>query len=179
MGTQSTWESGTGLFKSWSLVTMSTMDTLDTLVEAARGWYLFPPTEEQKRQEKFLLLSDNGSTQDNLFSLNWIGLMIALIIILFLLQMAMPGIRQMGDFVSAVYSPYGGDEYLTNRYDTFYGDYDDSGKFSRQYRNFDEAKSLLTDIVKVQNSASSQDINHSLIAPPQQSASGQNVPLIN
>ena len=41
----------------------------------------------------------------------------------------------MGDFVSAVYSPYGGDEYLTNRYDTFYGDYDDSGKFSRQYRN--------------------------------------------
>merc|ERR1711988_1769652 len=77
---------GVGDWTLQELVTMSTMDTLDTLVEAARGWYLFPPTEEQKRvekQEKFLLLSDNGSTQDNLFSLNWIGLMIALIIILF------------------------------------------------------------------------------------------------
>ena len=50
----SSWQSGTGLFKSWSLVTMSTMDTLDTLVEAARGWYLFPPTEEQKRVEKVI-----------------------------------------------------------------------------------------------------------------------------
>merc|ERR1712018_751851 len=163
----------------WSLVIMSNMDAL---VEAARGWYLFPPSEEDKRvekQEKFLLFSDSGSTQDNLFSINWIGLMIGLIIILFLLQMAMPGIRQMGDFIGAVYSPYGGDEYLTNRYDTFYGDYDDSGKFSRQYRNFDEAKSLLTEIAKGQNSASSQDINHSLITPGQQPASGQNVPLIN
>ena len=49
--------------------------------------------------------------------------------------MAMPGLRQVGDFVAAIYGPYGGDE-IQNRYDTYY-DYDDgpSRKYSQQYRN--------------------------------------------
>ena len=52
------------------------------------------------------------------------------------IQMAMPGLRQVGDFVAAIYGPYGADE-IQNRYDTYYNDYDDSPgrKYSQQYRN--------------------------------------------
>ena len=49
----------------------------------------------------------------------------------------MPGIRQVGDFIAAIYSPYttyGVDE--VSRYDTFYGDYGvDNRRHSPQYRN--------------------------------------------
>ena len=52
-------------------------------------------------------------------------------------QLAMPGIRQVGDFIAAIYSPYttyGVDE--VSRYDTFYGDYGvDNRRHSPQYRN--------------------------------------------
>merc|ERR1712165_363563 len=54
-----------------------------------------------------------------------------------------------GDFIAAIYSPYttyGVDE--VSRYDTFYGDYGvDNRRHSPQYRNFEEAKDLLTNIV--------------------------------
>merc|ERR1719476_1004033 len=51
-----------------------------------RGWSLFPPSEELKQegQEKFFLISDSGSS-DSVFSINWMGLSIGLIIILFFL----------------------------------------------------------------------------------------------
>ena len=51
--------------------------------------------------------------------------------------MAMPGLRQVGDFMAAVYAPYGGDDFLANRYDTYYGgDYDDEvRRYGKQSRN--------------------------------------------
>ena len=50
--------------------------------------------------------------------------------------MAMPGIRQAGDFMAAVYAPYGGDDFLANRYDTYYGeDYDEAKRYGKQYRS--------------------------------------------
>ena len=49
----------------------------------------------------------------------------------------MPGIRQVGDFIAAIYSPYttyGVDE--VSRYAPFYGDYGvDNRRHSPQYRN--------------------------------------------
>eukprot|EP00493_Phyllostaurus_siculus_P001073 UN01080 len=64
------------------------------------------------------------------------GLAIAFIIILVFMQLASPGLRQIGDFVGAIYSPYttyGQDE--INRYDTYYGDYtEEAVGGSRQYR---------------------------------------------
>ena len=50
------------------------------------------------------------------------------------MQLARPGFRQIGDFFGAIYSPYttyGQDE--VNRYDTYYGDYEDAG--AEQYRH--------------------------------------------
>ena len=52
------------------------------------------------------------------------------------MQLARPGFRQIGDFFSAIYSPYtsyGQDE--LNRYDTYYGDYEEAAGASRQYRH--------------------------------------------
>ena len=50
--------------------------------------------------------------------------------------MAMPGLRQVGDFMAAVYAPYGGDDFLANRYDTYYGeDYDEVKRYGKQYRS--------------------------------------------
>merc|ERR1712165_363564 len=64
------------------------------------GWYLFPPppdyVDELKRQEKFLLISDAGGTNSESFSVNVMGMAIGLIILLFFVQLAMPGIRQVG-----------------------------------------------------------------------------------
>ena len=50
--------------------------------------------------------------------------------------MASPGLRQIQDFVSAIYSPYATDE-LLNRYDTYYDDYESrpSKQFNNQYRS--------------------------------------------
>lgn len=52
-------------------------------------------------------------------------------------QLARPGFRQIGDFMSAIYSPYtsyGQDE--LNRYDTYYGDYtEEAAGASRQFRH--------------------------------------------
>merc|ERR1712038_1896389 len=67
------------------------------------GWYLFPPppdyVDELKKQEKFLLISDAGGTNSESFSVNVMGMAIGLIILLFFVQLAMPGIRQVGDFI--------------------------------------------------------------------------------
>ena len=53
------------------------------------------------------------------------------------MQLARPGLRQIGDFIGAIYSPYttyGQDE--VNRYDTYYGDYtEEAVSGSRQYRH--------------------------------------------
>merc|ERR1712111_78852 len=92
--------------------------------------------------------SDSGFETIGGFSLNWMGLAIGLILLLLFIQMAMPGIRQAGDFMAAVYAPYGGDDFLANRYDTYYGeDYDEAKRYGKQYRSFDETKSLLSSIV--------------------------------
>ena len=52
-------------------------------------------------------------------------------------QLARPGFQQIGDFMSAIYSPYtsyGQDE--LNRYDTYYGDYnEEAAGASRQFRH--------------------------------------------
>jgi len=63
--------------------------------------------------------------------------------------LASPGLRQIQDFVSAIYSPYATDE-LLNRYDSYYDDYESrpSKQFNNQYRSFDEAQGLLSEIVK-------------------------------
>merc|ERR1711893_3071 len=128
-----------------------TPEDMETLLDEARGWSFFPPPtdagyiQQQEGQEKFILESDQGVDINNSFSVNWIGLAIGFAILLFILQMSMPGIKQMGDFIGAVYSPYAGD---TDRYDVYYDDYDRSGgKYSQQYRNFEEDKNLLSNIV--------------------------------
>merc|ERR1712012_1541386 len=93
--------------------------------DEARGWSLFPPSQDEidsiKKQEKFLLLSDSGSAQTLTTTINWAGIVFALILILFFIQLASPGLRQIQDFVSAIYSPYATDE-LLNRYDSYYDD---------------------------------------------------------
>merc|ERR1719422_325950 len=82
-----------------------------------------------------ILYSDSGFSSIGGFSLNWMGLAIGLILLLLFIQMAMPGLRQVGDFMAAVYAPYG-------------GDYDDEvRRYGKQSRNFDEAKTLLSSIV--------------------------------
>ena len=51
------------------------------------------------------------------------------------MQLARPGFRQIGDFFSAIYSPYtsyGQDE--LNRYDTYYGDYEEAAGAARHVR---------------------------------------------
>ena len=95
------------------------------------------------QQERVWLLSDSGTTSTNSFpTVNWVGIALGIGIFMFckyphvikyksmfmknilVIQMAMPGLRQVGDFVAAIYGPYGGDE-IQNRYDTYYNDYDD------------------------------------------------------
>merc|ERR1712012_114597 len=120
--------------------------------DEARGWSLFPPSQDEidsiKKQEKFLLLSDSGSAQTLTTPINWAGIVFALILILFFIQLASPGLRQIQDFVSAIYSPYATDE-LLNRYDTYYDDYESrpSKQFNNQYRSFDEAQGLLSQLL--------------------------------
>ena len=48
----------------------------------SRGWSLLPPNDDIKKEGKFLLFSDSGSG-DSAFSVNWMGLAIGLIIVLF------------------------------------------------------------------------------------------------
>ena len=59
------------------------------------------------------------------------------ILMFLVMQLARPGLRQIGDFIGAIYSPYttyGQDE--VNRYDTYYGDYtEEAVSGSRQYRH--------------------------------------------
>ena len=45
----------------------------------------------------------------------------------------MPSLRQIGDFFSAVYAPYGEDEVADNRYDYSYSD--DYKPYMQQFRN--------------------------------------------
>merc|ERR1712012_295002 len=120
--------------------------------DEARGWSLFPPSQDEIdsiKQEKFLLLSDSGSAQTLTTTINWAGIVFALILILFFIQLASPGLRQIQDFVSAIYSLYATDE-LLNRYDSYYDDYESrpSKQFNNQYRSFNEAQGLLSEIVK-------------------------------
>ena len=45
----------------------------------------------------------------------------------------MPSLRQIGDFFSAVYAPYGEDEVADNRYDYSYSE--DFKPYMQQFRN--------------------------------------------
>merc|ERR1712012_322127 len=130
-----------------------------------------------------LLYSDSGFSTGLPFSLNWMGLAIGLILLLLFVQMAMPGIRQVGDFMAAVYAPYGGDDFLANRYDTYYGeDYDEVKRYGKQYRNFDETKNLLSSIVNNGQDASpllDQAFKNSYLHTASEHLQSGSSPLIN
>merc|ERR1712154_222664 len=131
-----------------------------------------------KKEGKFLLFSDSGS-DDSTFSVNWMGLAIGLIIALFFVQLARPGFQQIGDFMSAIYSPYtsyGQDE--LNRYDTYYGDYnEEAAGASRQFRQFTEASNLLSKIINGHDAGASNSGTENLAL---NTAPASNpVPLIN
>ena len=49
------------------------------------------------------------------------------------IQLMMPSLRQIGDFFSAVYAPYGEDEVADNRYDYNYSE--DYKPYMQQFRN--------------------------------------------
>ena len=49
------------------------------------------------------------------------------------IQLMMPSLRQIGDFFSAVYAPYGEDEVADNRYDYSYSE--DYKPYMQQFRN--------------------------------------------
>ena len=49
------------------------------------------------------------------------------------IQMMMPRLRQMMDFFTAVYAPYGDDEYAEGRYDD-YNYHDDFKPYTQQFR---------------------------------------------
>ena len=56
------------------------------------------------------------------------------------LQMMMPSLRQVMDFFSAVYAPYGEDEYAEGRYDD-YAYHDDYKSYAQQFRGVSMAAS--------------------------------------
>ena len=57
------------------------------------------------------------------------------------IQLMMPSLRQIGDFFSAVYAPYGEDEVADNRYDYSYSD--DYKPYMQQFRNVRPTLGLL------------------------------------
>merc|ERR1711870_140761 len=95
-----------------------------------RSWSFFPPTPthvaEAEKQEK-LLLSNTSNNGTNLV-VNYMGLIIGFIFLLI--------VRQMMDFFTAVYAPYGDDEYAEGRYDD-YNYHDDFKPYTQQFRGFD------------------------------------------
>merc|ERR1711953_1103222 len=103
--------------------------------DQARAWFLFPPTPThiaEAEKEKLLLLSNTSNSATDLV-VNYMGLLIAFIFVLVVLQMMMPSLRQVMDFFSAVYAPYGEDEYAEGRYDD-YAYHDDYKSYVQQFR---------------------------------------------
>merc|ERR1712203_431064 len=112
--------------------------------QQGRAWFLFPPTAEQieEEKEKALFLSTTQGDSTNL-AVNYMGILIAFIFVLVVIQLMMPSLRQIGDFFSAVYAPYGEDEVADNRYDYSYSD--DYKPYMQQFRNFNEVPDLTGD----------------------------------
>ena len=87
-------------------------------------------------------------------------------------QLARPGFQQIGDFMSAIYSPYtsyGQDE--LNRYDTYYGDYnEEAAGASRQFR---QVRIIIINSLNMTNTYVSKIITHQItiymhFGPPSQ-----------
>merc|ERR1712241_1578920 len=112
--------------------------------EQGRAWYLFPPTADQieAEKEKALFLSTTQSDSSNL-AVNYMGILIAFIFVLIVIQMMMPSLRQIMDFFSAVYAPYGDDEYAESRYDD-YNYHEDYRPYMQQFRGFDDEMAART-----------------------------------
>ena len=60
------------------------------------------------------------------------------------IQLMMPSLRQIGDFFSAVYAPYGEDEVADNRYDYSYSE--DYKPYMQQFRNVRVTVGLLCNV---------------------------------